>query len=75
MHWACARLSDLALFGDLATYFIFAKTMVMHIVTQEIKINVTIRTQGMREPPARASWKTMAGKVTCTPPVVDYDFN
>ena len=29
----------------------------------------------MREPPARASWKTMAGKVTSTPPVVDYDFN
>ena len=25
MHWFCARLSDMALFGDLATYFIFVK--------------------------------------------------
>ena len=49
--------------------------MVMHIVTQEIKINVTIRTQDMREPPARASLKTISGKVTCTSPIVDYDFN
>ena len=47
----------------------------MYIVTQVIKINVTIRTPGMREPPARASQRTMAGRVTCTPPVVDYDLN
>ena len=47
----------------------------MYIVMQLIKINVTRRTQDMREPPARASWKSMVGKVTCTPPVVDYDFD
>ena len=45
----------------------------MYIVTQVIKINVTIETQDMREPPARACRKSMAGNVTCTPLFVDYD--
>ena len=41
----------------------FPAKMVMYIVTQVIKINVTIETQGMREPPALACRKTMAGNV------------
>ena len=38
-------------FGGL---FYFRQKLVMYIVTQLIKINVTRRTQDMREPPARA---------------------
>ena len=34
--------------------FYFRQKLVMYIVTQVIKINVTLRTQDMREPPAPA---------------------
>ena len=54
LHLACARLGDVALFGELVAYFIFAIKLVMYIVTQLIKINVTRRTQDMRESPAHA---------------------
>ena len=71
LHLACARLGDIWRFGNL---FHFRQKMVIYIVTQAININVTIGTKGMREPPARACRKTMAGNVTCTPSFVDYDF-
>ena len=60
-------------FGRIGVLFYFRQKMVMYIVTQVIMINVTIGTQGMRETPARACRKIMAGNVTCTRPFVDYD--
>ena len=41
-HLACARLGDLAIFGDLATYSIFKIKMVLHIVTLVINCYVTV---------------------------------
>ena len=77
-RWSCIWLVlGLAIWRFLAIWrpILFSpKNGYIYIVTQAIKDNVTIGTQGMREPPARACRKRMAGNVTCTPSFVDYDF-